>query len=236
MLALLLREYNSYDPFVSYCRSIRHLIEATTSVHDKRRVIDETARRWNLILISAIREMGYWQLEQGILRTGTVLAGRELKPFSFFTTMLFAGEDLYIEWNGWRWYWQRTGQHSLASVRNQIITDLGVSRASNLPDEVSRQLRALPDRAWQNGWTLMDRLHGLERQVRWLFLRLCPQPGSPLSLTDILSWEAIRSEENSKEKEPDESTLSERTMALADLLRIELPVGTRSSLGEQVRV
>ena len=39
MLALLLREYNSYDPFVSYCRSIRHLIEATTSVHDKRRVI-----------------------------------------------------------------------------------------------------------------------------------------------------------------------------------------------------
>ena len=192
--ALLRREYDNYDPFVDYCRRVSGLLRASLSDFAKKhQLLEETARRWNLHLIPDVIDMNYCHLEQAILQTGkrirkykvTPCQGFtdyvEVTPFQGFTTMSFVpGNDVSVEWNGRSWAWLLAGQQSLGSLRGLIMEHLRVSQPDELPAEVLRQLLALPDKARLAGCEVTDTSYELERHVRWLFLRLCPQPQEPL--------------------------------------------------------
>ena len=217
--ALLLREYDNYDPFVDYCRRVSDLLRASLSdLAKKHQLLEETARRWNLHLVPEIIDMNYWHLEQAILQTGKRIGEYELKPFNGFTTMYFAGNDVSVQGNGQSWPWLLAGQQSLASLRDLIMRDLGVSQPNQLPADVLRQLRALPEKARRAGWEFNDTSYELERHVRWLFLRLCPQPKEPLSLKEVLEGDAYA----------DERTLRRTVAKLAKLLQIEMPTHNRT--------
>ena len=218
--ALLRREYDNYRPFVNYCRRVSGLLRASLSdLAKKHQLLEETARRWNLHLVPEIIDMNYWHLEQAILQTGKRIEEYEVKPFQGFTTMSFVpGNDVSVQWNGRSWAWLLAGQQSLASLRDLIMRDLGVDRAEDLPADVLRQLRALPDKARRAGWELNDTSYELKRHVKWLFLRLCPQPKEPLSVKEVLELDSYE----------DERTLRRTVAKLAKLLQIEMPAHNRA--------
>ena len=218
--ALLRREYDNYRPFVDYCRSVSDLLRASLSdLAQKHYLLEETARRWNLHLVPEIIDMNYRYLEEAILQTGKRIGKYEVTPFQGFTTMSFvARDDVAVEWNGRSWSWLLAGQQSLASLRDLIMRDLGVDRAEDLPADVLRQLRALPEKARRAGWELIDTSYELKRHVRWLFLRLCPQPKEPLSVKEVLELDSYA----------DERTLRRTVSKLAKLLQIEMPTHNRT--------
>ena len=219
--AVLLRgEYDNYRPFVNYCRRVSGLLRASLSDFAKKhQLLEETAQRWNLHLIPDVIDMNYRYLEEAILQTGKRIGKYEVTPFQGFTTMSFvARNDVAVEWNGRSWAWLLAGQQSLASLQDLIMRDLGVSQPNQLPAEVLRQLRALPEKARRAGWELNDTSHELERHVRWLFLRLCPQPKEPLSVKEVLELDNYA----------DERTLRRTVAKLAKLLQIEMPTHNRT--------
>ncbi len=218
--ALLRREYDNYDPFVNYCRNVSGQLRASLSDFAKKhQLLEETARRWNLHLIPDVIDMNYWHLEEAILQTGKRVGKYEVKPFNFFTNMYFVpGDDVSVEWNGRSWCWLLAGQQSLGSLRYLIMRDLGVSHPNQLPAEVRRQLLALPDKARLAGCEVTDTSYELERHVRWLFLRLCPQPQEPLSVREVLELDSYA----------DERTLRRTVADLAKLLQIEMPGHNRA--------
>ena len=236
---LLLREYDNYDPFVRYCRRVSGLLRASLSDFAKKhQLLAETARRWNLHLVPDVIDMNYWHLEQAILQTGKRIRKYkvppcqgfaeyvevppcqgfteyvEVTPFQGFTTMSFIPrDDVSVDWNGRSWSWLLAGQQSLGSLRGLIMEHLRVSQPDELPAEVRRQLLALPDKARRAGWELSDTSYELERHVKWLFLRLCPQPKEPLSVKEVLELDNYE----------DERTLRRTVADLAKRLQIEMP-------------
>ena len=217
--ALLRREYDNYNPFVDYCRSVSDLLRASLSdLAKKHRLLEVIARRWNLHLIPDVIDMNYWHLEQAILQTGKRMGEYELKPFNGFTTMSLAGNDVSVQWNGRSWSWLLAGQQSLGSLRGLIMEHLGVARPDELPAEVIRQLLALPKKARRAGWELTDTSYELERHVKWLFLRLCPQPKEPLTVREVLELDRYA----------DERTLRRTVADLARRLQIEMPGHNRA--------
>ena len=178
-----------------------------------------------------IIDMNYWHLEQAILQTGKRIRKYkvppcqgfteyvEVTPFQGFTTMSFvARDDVSVEWNGRSWAWLLAGQQSLGSLRGLIMEHLRVSQPDELPAEVRRQLLALPDKARRAGWELTDTSYGLDRHVKWLFLRLCPQSKEPLSVKEVLELDSYE----------DERTLRRTVTKLARLLQIEMPAHNRA--------
>ena len=217
---LLLREYDNYRPFVNYCRRVSGLLRASLSdLAKKHQLLEVIAQRWNLHLIPDVIDMNYWQLEQAILQTGKRVGKYEVKPFQGFTSMYFIPhDDVSVDWNERSWAWLLAGQQSLGSRRDLIMRDLGVSHPKQLPAEVHRQLLELPDKAERAGWELSDTSYELERHVRWLFLRLCPQPKEPLSVKEVLELDNYE----------DERTLRRTVTKLARLLQIEMPAYNRA--------
>ena len=225
--ALLRREYDNYYPFVDYCRRVSGVLRASLSDFAKKhQLLEETAQRWNLHLIPDVIDMNYWHLEQAILQTGKRIRKYkvppcqgfaeyvEVKPFQGFTTMSFIPrDDVSVDWNGRSWSWLLAGQQSLGSLRGLIMEHLRVSQPDELPAEVRRQLLALPDKARRAGWELSDTSYELERHVRWLFLRLCPQPKEPRSVKEVLELDNYE----------DERTLRRTVADLAKRLQIEMP-------------
>ena len=129
-----------------------------------------------------------------------------------------ARNDVSVEWNGRSWSWLLAGQQSLGSLRHLIVGHLGVAQPDQLPTEVRRQLRELPDKAERAGWELTDTSYELERHVKWLFLRLCPQPKEPRSVKEVLELDDYE----------DERTLRRTVTKLATLLQIEMPAHNKA--------
>jgi hypothetical protein len=186
----LLRLYDEYEPFLEDCRVVKGTI-AGAGDYDRMRLTRDLARRWNLERIPQLRESGYRQLSRAIDRldtqTGTIVC-RVFYPFSIVLAR-FEPENPAVVYEDRRWEWRLGGQESLAGMRQRIMNDLDLRRASQLPPDVLRQLRVLPGEARKLGWEISDQPSELPKHVRWLFLRLCPHPETPWGYSRIAAAE-----------------------------------------------
>ncbi len=223
-LIYLLACYNRYPPFTAAClqaKQERAAIFATLQAPQARDTAQKRVRhfaaRWNLDRVPAVCEMEYHLLGYALVRTGTVVGGTRLGPFGPGPTPLgmYVAPDLpAIVDDERRWDWRPTSGESLGAFRSRIATDLGVRRGSELPESIQAQLWALPEKARQQGWVLSDEQSRLEQRVRWLFLRLCPQPDRPWGYTRIARRDRSK---------PHPRTLKHDVLVLAARLRISVP-------------
>ncbi|OFW63471.1 MAG: hypothetical protein A2Y74_01315 [Actinobacteria bacterium RBG_13_63_9] len=222
-LFLLLRQYDKYEPFVQHCEEMKpefdRLHGVPLSFSRERQLAEIAARCWNLDQVPEIREFNYRRLRNAIRQTGEKVGNVVLEPFC---AMAFAGrvpEEPTVAYGGRIWEWSLDSGESLGGLRKRVMFDLGLKRASYLPDEVVQQLKVMPEEARRLNWQLGDMQHGLKQTVEWLFLRLCPQPDAPLSFARI----ALREEQKRGQDTDSETMIRRAVTGLARRMNIQLP-------------
>jgi hypothetical protein len=223
-LHLLLKHYDAYQPFVDDCARVKQVIgeeqklTSLQSFEDRiraREALSALAQRWNLDRVPHFREHNHWHLQRALDQVGRrfgKIIGRPFSPISTFQG-IWEPEDPMVAFEGRRWGWRLGSCEALGELRDRIAEDLDVV-PSNLPSEVVEQLRSLPDQARHLKWKLTDLPHNLPTHVRWLFLRLCPQPDRPLGIAKIAGLE---------DPMVDERTVRRAVKQLAEAMRIQLP-------------
>ena len=110
-LALLLRHYDRYAPFVAaaeQCHAAREaclrLSPATAARGTVRDLVHDFAARWNLDRIAALREHDFHAVEQAIAQAGMPVGGTVGRPFSphALATALAPPSDETVCWGGQR--------------------------------------------------------------------------------------------------------------------------------------
>ena len=222
-LALLLRLYNDYEPFVRYCKALRPELEqlhrSRFEFAQERELLGMAAHRWNLDRISEVAEFNYRRLREGIRQTGNRVGTVTLGPFFPMFFFDFVPEHPKLVYRGKTWEWMLHSDESLGEFRRRIMRDLGLKRPSYLPNEVVQQLNSMPEKARRLNWQLGDMQHGLKHTVGWLFLRLCPQPDTPLSFARI----ALREEQKRGQDTDSEAMIRRAVTDLARRMSIQLP-------------
>ncbi len=223
-LFLLLDEYDGYEPFVDDCLRVKEERAAALSRSDPvdrlvraRELVAGLASRWNLNRVPQMRENGYWQLTQALERVGEQIGRIRCGPFRPLsaTTFKFVPDQPTVAHGGRTWEWSLIGHESLGMLRKRIMGDLDLVSPDQLPAEVRERLWDLPGKAENMGFELGDLPHGVKKHVRWLFLRLCPQPEHPLGCTLIARRE--------DREWTDVGMIRRRVAALAREMRIDLP-------------
>ena len=223
-LFLLLKHYDDYQLFVDDCLRVKQAIgdesnpkspNAFEQMSRETDAISALAKRWNLDRIPHLREHNYWHLKRAIAQVGRRfgnIIGKPFSPFSF-SGAIWEPECPVVAFQERRWAWNLGAYETLAELRDRIADDLDVV-PSNLPPEAIQQLWSLPDQAQRLRWKLTDLPHRLPTHVRWLFLRLCPQPDRPLSISQIADRET---------EIVDERTIRRAVADLAAAMGLQLP-------------
>lgn len=227
---LLIHVYDGFEPFVLECYKLRpKLEELSERLHlrvgsqygfqRERELIAALATQWNLDRIPQIREFNYRRLRIAVLQTGKQYGSYIATPFSGVGTARFVPEQPTVEHQGRVWEWALDSGEALGELVARVAGDLRLRRRQELPEEVQEQLSQLPDAARALNWELGDMLHGLKEHIRWLFLRLCPQPDVPWGYAKI----AFEISENKTLPEVDKRMVRRTVMRLADSMKIDLP-------------
>ncbi len=220
---MLIRQYSAYEPFVADCRIAKARYEAAESSDDiveritrTREIVAELGRRWNLDRVPNIREHNLEPLKRAIGRMGEKIGNTELGVFWPMPPGIvrWEPEEPDVSFGERTWTWCLNRHESLATLRNRMVDDLGITGPKDLPAELVAQLRELPEKARGMGYAIGDTRHSLPQHVRWLFLRLCPQPDYPLGFKRIAALEPMALVE---------STVRRTVSSLAKQMRIELP-------------
>jgi hypothetical protein len=224
-LHLLLAEYDRYQPFVDDCARLKASgmaaalndppIGAIDSYLRARAAVETFAKRWNLDRIPETRQFEYHAVRAAVDQVGRKFGHLVGTPFRPASIVIGKWEPDYpsVAYDGQSWSWHLGRVETLADFRNRIAEDLDVVPVS-MPPEITRQLWTLPDEASRLGWSLTDVPHKLAIHVRWLFLRLCPQPDRPLGPGKIAARET---------EIVDERTVRRAINHLARTLAISLP-------------
>ncbi len=220
---MLLRQYSAYEPFVADCRLAKARCEAAESSDDvveritrTREIVAELGRRWNLDRVPNIREHSFEPLKLAIGRMGEKIGSTVLGVFWPVPPGIvrWEPEEPDVSVGDRTWTWRLNVRETLAKLRNRMVDDLGLAGPNDLPAELIAQLRELPEKARGMGYAIGDTRHALPQHVRWLFLRLCPQPDDPLGFKRIAALEPM---------DLAESTVRRTVSSLAKQMRIELP-------------
>ena len=170
--------------------------------------------------------MAFRRLENSAIRlspdaiqlVGTEIGGRTCKPFDFLGFSQMEPEDPAVTYDGKTWSWALGNGETLANFRDRVAADLDSYRAADLPISLREQLARMPAEADRLGWDLTDAKHAGKRHVRWLFLRLCPQPHHPWSAQQIAAAETAAGAFTH------ERTVQDATRTLADFTDVTLPL------------
>ena len=213
---LLLREYDCHPAFRHDCTAVKARFDESGDERAFRCEVATLGQQWHLDQIPLVREQNYRLLVEGIrniggrlsLRPGDIVRG----PFTTYSAAKFVSEEPEVRFQGLCWSWRVSSAESLANLRERIRRDLGLASGARLPIDLDVQLRGLLRQAEALHWSVQDVRHELERQVRWLFLRICPQPERPRGFAAIANAD-----------DADERTVRRIVQGLAEELGIELP-------------
>ncbi len=111
------------------------------------------------------------------------------RPFTFFGGMNLVPWEFEVSFAGRYWIWSPTSTRSFKDFRCGVMRDLGIKRLRSLPSELREQFRELAKEASDVRRYLSDTPSALDIHVDWLFLRLCPQPERPLTISVIAERE-----------------------------------------------
>ena len=236
-LARLLGHYDAYEPFLQSCRDARLELESPLTSPAKQKVlesldptaaekvgersliplveheiIEDRAKRWNLHRIPEVRDSLHWNFKEGVARIGDPMGTQILRPFTFFGGGQLVPWEFKVSFDGRDWIWSPTSTRSFKDFRYGVMRDRGVNRLRSLPAELREQFRELAKVESDVRRYLSDTPSALDVHVDWLFLRLCPQPERPLTISVIA------------EREPQDQRHVDRSVnAVAKLLGIDLP-------------
>ncbi len=236
-LIRLLGHYDAYEPFLQSCRDARLELESPLTSPAKqqvleargpgaaeklgesvlircveRKVIEDLARRWNLDRISEVRDSLDWNFKDGVARIGDRIGTQILRPFTFFGRMSLVPWDFTVSFADRYWTWSVTSTRSLKDFRDGVMRDLKVNSPRSLPSELRERFRELAKEASDVRCYLSDTPSAHDNHVYWLFLRLCPQPERPLTISEI-----------AERKSYDQRHVDRSVHEVAKRLEIDLP-------------
>ncbi len=235
--ARLLGHYDAYEPFLQSCRDARLELESPLTSPAKqqvleslgpaaaeklgegllilcveREIVEDLAKRWNLDRISEVQDSLHWNFKDGVTHIDDPMGTGVRRPFTFFGGMKLVPWDFTVSFAGRYWFWSPTSTRSFKDFRDGVMRDLGVTRLRSLPPELRERFRELAKEAPDVRRYLSDTPSALDIHVDWLFLRLCPQPERPLTISEIA------------EREPQDQRHVDRSVhEVAKRLGIDLP-------------
>ncbi len=224
---MLLDEYDRYEPFFDDCRRIKPEFDRRSypPLGDARpgewpdllELVGGVAERWNLDRIPEIKEQSYAAFRYKLCEMDTIVGRSGEKHRVFRPTSIPLGysapEDPRVIYGDKIWTPDMFGGESLALFRQRVMAELEVRLPQHLPAEVEAQLDTIADQAQKLGWKMTDITHGLRHHVRWLFVRLCPQPDA------VWGWARIAEEEHLS----DVPTVKRTVEGIARDMEIDLP-------------
>ena len=233
----LLGHYDAYEPFLQSCSDARLELESPLTSPAKqqvletlgpaaaeklgerllircveREIIESLAKSWNLDRIPEVQDSLHWNFKDGVAHIGDPMGTQILRPFTFFGGMNLVPWEFTISFAGRDWSWSPTSTRSFKDFRYGVMRDLGGKRLRSLPSELREQFRELAKEAPDVRRYLSDTPSALDIHVDWLFLRLCPQPERPLTISVI-----------AERKSQDQRHVDRSVNAVAKLMEIDLP-------------
>ena len=200
----------------------------------EREIIESLAKRWNLDRVSEVQDSLHENFKDGVAHiddpmgdwveaeetyecpyAGAIddpMGTQDRRPFTFFGGGQLVPWEFTVSFAGRYWIWSPTSTRSFKDFRRGVMRDLGVERLRSLPPELRERFRELAREASDFRRYLSDTPSALDIHVRWLFLRLCPQPERPLKISEIA------------EREPQDQRHVDRSVhEVAKRLGIDLP-------------